>query len=353
MTRVLMTVDAVGGVWTYALELADALAPLGVEVHLAVLGPAPSPQQRDQVRRCAVASVYECDLALEWMPQPWDDVAIAGAWLLQLADELRPDVVHLNGYAHADLTWPAPVVVVAHSDVLSWWRAVHGVAAPLEWQTYRQRVAVGLAAADAVIAPTRAVLADLEREYGVRGRCGGRVVPNCRRTDWVVPTAKEPLVLGAGRAWDEAKNLAALDRIAPALPWQVAIAGDGGPSHRLLGPLPFAELSRWLLRAAVFVAPARYEPFGLAILEAACAGCALVLGDIPSLREVWGDAARYVDPGDEDALTAALAGLLADPDEVAELGRRALERSRQYHPDRTAAGYVDVYQQLAVAAVAR
>ncbi len=31
--------------------------------------------------------------------------------------------------------------------------------------------------------------------------------------------------------------------------------------------------------------PARYEPFGLSVLEAALSGCALVLGDIPSLRE--------------------------------------------------------------------
>ena len=37
--RVLMTADTVGGVWTYALELAGALAPLGVDITLATMSP--------------------------------------------------------------------------------------------------------------------------------------------------------------------------------------------------------------------------------------------------------------------------------------------------------------------------
>ena len=49
---------------------------------------------------------------------------------------------------------------------------------------------------------------------------------------------------------------------------------------RPLGVLAPAELRRKLERAAIFAAPALYEPFGLGILEAAAAGCALVLGDI-------------------------------------------------------------------------
>lgn len=344
MTRVLMTADAVGGVWTYALELAAALAPRGVEVHLAVLGPEPNPDQRQELAASAVASSAAAPYPLEWMPAPWAGVDAAGDWLRAQADRVRPDVVHLNGYALADLDWPAPVVVVAHSDVLSWWRAVHGVPAPAEWDEYRRRVTAGLAAADAVVAPTGAVLADLEREFGVRG---GTVVANCRRRDWVVPTAKQPLVFGAGRAWDEAKNLALLDRVAPALAWPVAIAGDGGgTSSRFLGPLSFGELSGWLRRAAIFVAPARYEPFGLAALEAACAGCALVLSDLPSLREVWEDAALYVPVDDEHELASALQRLIADPQRVVDLAARASERAARYTPERTAAGYLDVYDRV-------
>jgi hypothetical protein len=57
---------------------------------------------------------------------------------------------------------------------------------------------------------------------------------------------------------------------------------------RCLGPLEASELAGWMHRAAIYALPARYEPFGLSALEAAQAGCALVLGDLSSLREVWG-----------------------------------------------------------------
>ena len=43
-----MTADCVGGVWTYALDLADALAPHGVEVQLATMGRLPDAEQRRQ-----------------------------------------------------------------------------------------------------------------------------------------------------------------------------------------------------------------------------------------------------------------------------------------------------------------
>src|SRR4051812_9021488 len=163
--RILMTADTVGGVWTYALELADALSPLGAEVHLATMGRPLDEAQRDQVACSSVVSVHESCFALEWQDEPWEDVDRAGAWLLELESEVMPDVVHLNGYIHGCLPWRTPVIVVAHSDVLSWWEAVEQVAAPPVWEPYRAGVQAGLRAADAVCAPTQAVLDDLARHY--------------------------------------------------------------------------------------------------------------------------------------------------------------------------------------------
>jgi glycogen synthase len=358
MTSVLMTADTVGGVWTYALELADALAPHGVEVTLATMGQPLSDDQRRGAARSAVTSIHESRWRLEWMEGPWDDVDRAAAWLLDLERDVHPDVVHLNGYAHAALPWRAPTVVVAHSCVVSWWQAVHGVAPPAAWDEYRRRVAAGLQAADAVVAPTAAMLEAVREAYGIDG---GAVVANCRRQDLVRPGRKEPLVLAAGRGWDQAKNLAALERVAPRLGVPVAIAGDAAEparpatgadgegsrsAARWLGSLPFEELSEWMARAPVFAHPARYEPFGLAPLEAALAGCALVLGDRPSLREVWEDAALFVDPDDDDALLAALRRLLDDDGACRRLAHRAGRRARRYAPERTAAGYLEVYARL-------
>ena len=347
-----MTADAVGGVWTYALELVDALAEHGVGVTLAVMGGGLTDGQRRQAAASDAEAVHESSFALEWMSDPWVEVDRAGRWLLDLADQAQPDVVHLNGYVHAAMAWNAPTLVVAHSCVLSWWAAVMGERAPPALDEYRSRVSAGLAAAAAVVAPTAAMLAELRRWYGLDG---GEVIPNCRRSDWVSEATKEPFVLGAGRVWDDAKNLLALDRAAARLDWPVVVAGERvhpqGGSPRLqaahaTGTLPFDELAGLLGRAAVFALPARYEPFGLGPLEAAHSACALVLGDIPSLREVWEDAATYVRPDDEDGLVRALDDLLGDPARAAARGGDARRRATRYTPAATGAAYLDAYIRL-------
>jgi glycosyltransferase involved in cell wall biosynthesis len=339
--KVLMTADAVGGVWTYALELADALGEHDVEVTLAVLG-SPSPGQRAELERSRIARASIGDYALEWMEDPWDDVRRAGAWLLELGAEMEPDVLHLNGYAHAGLPWDAPVVVVGHSDVLSWHQAVHGKPVGEEWARYRDAVECGLASADLLVAPTQAMLDELVRLY--EPPCPRRVVPNgSSRT--IPPRPKEELILTAGRLWDEAKNVRALVRVAPRLPWPVDVAGAGevGGDVRFLGRLDREELDLALARASIFCEPARYEPFGLAALEAARAGCALVLGDIPSLREVWGDAATFVPPDDEERLAHELQALIANADLRADYSGRARRRSSRYSAARMAGGYLAAY----------
>lgn len=380
-----MTADTVGGVWTYALELASALAPHGVEIALATMGTPPTPAQREEVGRCANVELFESGYRLEWMEEPWEDVARAGEWLLEVAARFGPDLVHLNGYHHAALPWGAPVVVAAHSCVSTWWRAVKGEAVPGSWDRYRDGVVRGLEAADQVVAPTAALLAALREEYGPLP--GARVVPNAREPARFMALGKERFILGAGRIWDEAKNLARLVEVAPSLSWPVYLAGavehpggsgpalggastggirdgaetgasgdladvmpggvsDGvsGGTAQYLGRLSGTELARWFGRAAIYALPARYEPFGLSVVEAGLSGCALVLGDIPSLREVWGDAAYYVPPDEPAALRRALEGLSADFAARSELAVRARRRALEYTPARQAAGYLEVYR---------
>jgi glycosyltransferase involved in cell wall biosynthesis len=351
--RVLITGDNVGGVFTYVCELAAALAGCEVEVVLAVMGGRLATDQRHELRRSGAARVFADEFRLEWMEDPWHEVARADHWLLEIADEVEPDVVHLNEYAHAALPWRAPTLVVGHSCVLSWHEAVRARPAGAEWERYRVEVRNGLRAADLVAAPTRAMLDELVRLY--RPRAQMRVIPNGRRASGIV-RAKEPFVLAAGRLWDEAKNLAALDRVAPRLDWPVLVAGDEpGPRLRprhvvLLGRVNRAALDERLARASVFAAPALYEPFGLGPLEAALAGCTLVLGDIPSLREVWGDAALFADPRDDDALADALRLVISDTAARRRLARAAAERARRFTPKRMAEGYLDAYERLVTAA---
>jgi glycogen(starch) synthase len=355
--KVLMTADTVGGVWTYAIDLARGLAERGVEVALATMGDPLNDSQREKADRIPRLRVFESTFKLEWMEDPWRDVEKAAEWLLRLEDRVRPDLIHLNGYVHGALPWSAPKVMVGHSCVLSWWKAVKGEAAPAEWDRYAQEVSAGLAAADLVIAPSEAMLAALRENYG-SSLPRTRVILNGRDGRDFKPTAKEPIVFAAGRLWDEAKNLEALERVAPDLPWDIFVAGenihpDGGeirPHHtRLLGRLSPRALGAWLGRASIYCLPARYEPFGLSALEAALSGCALVLGDIPSLREIWRHRAVFVAPDDPEALRQALQRLIDDPDRRASLAAGARARAMQLTPQKMLDGYLSAYGEVLAA----
>ncbi|MDQ6759312.1 MAG: glycosyltransferase family 4 protein [Acidobacteriota bacterium] len=346
-----MTADTVGGVWTYAQELAAALEPSGIQVCLATMGgPAP---------RCDLSNVqvFESEFRLEWMEEPWEDVRRAGEWLIQLDGEVRPDIIHLNGYVHGALNWSAPVVMVGHSCVLSWWKAVRNESAPKTWDRYRAEVRRGLQSADTVIAPSQAMLASLESNYGPFR--SSTVIPNARRTDLYsngnATPDRRPAILTAGRLWDDAKNVSALASVAGSIPWPIYVAGDAHHPDgsvrdvtglQFLGRLHAPELACWYARASIYALPARYEPFGLSVLEAAISGCALVLGDIESLRENWDGAALFVSPDDHGALSRALNLLIEDSALRHDLAARAKARAAKFAPDRMAASYLQAYRSV-------
>lgn len=351
--RIFMSADTVGGVWHYAVELARGLAAGGDQVMIAAMGGRLSADQRRQVQDCPGLLVEDSDYALEWMAEPWADLERAGRWLLSLAEAFRPDVVHLNHYAHGGLAWPAPALTVVHSCVYSWHAAVRGEEPGPEWRRYRALVRAGLRASAAVVAPSATMLGAAWHWYGPLPPV--RLIHNGRRDGDYRPGRKQDYVLSAGRLWDEAKNVAALVEVAPGLPWPVRVAGeprapDGGRAAldklEPLGRLDPGQMRKALAEAAIYALPARYEPFGLSALEAALSGCALVLGDIPSLRELWDDAALFVPPDDHDALRRALRRLMDDPGLRARHGQLARGRARRYDASRMVSEYRQLYLQL-------
>jgi hypothetical protein len=258
--------------------------------------------------------------------------------------------------------------------VLSWYEAVRGGPAPAAWDRYRRAVQAGLRAAEALVAPTEAMARALLRHHGPLPR--PRVILNGRDPARFAPAEKWPLVLAAGRVRDEAKNAAGVVRAAPRCPWPVAIAdafeptppagarappGAGTPAPEalrpgqahLLGRLGARALAGWMGRAAIFAHPARYEPFGLAVLEAALSGCALVLGDLESLRELWDGAALFVPPGDDAALAGALRALAADRRGRAVFAAAARARALRLGADRMTEAYLSLYRSLGVGLRAR
>jgi len=351
--NVLMTADAGSGVLWCALELSRALGRREVQVTLAVMGGPLTAAQRSAAAGVPRLAVHESSYRMEWMDDPWDDVARAGEWLLEIEERVRPDVVHLGGYAHGALPFRAPKLVVAHGCVVSWFEAVEGRPAPARFDRYRREVRAGLAGAAAVAAPTRAMMAALARHHGMPARAV--VIPHGRDAERFRPMPKDDVVLSIGRIWDPAKNLAALAGVARALPWPVRVAGSDLGADGLRRALPDVErlgvldedgIAAALGRASIFALPARHEPCGLSVLEAALSGAALVLGDIPSLREQWGGAAIFVDPGDPDDLACALGGLIGNRGVRASLAERARHRARLCSPESMAVAYLRLYDEL-------
>ncbi len=324
--HLLMTADAVGGVWTYALDLARGLAPQGTRTTLAVLGPGLDAVRRDEAEAIAGLSLVETGLPLDWLAASEAEVLRAGQAIADLARRTGADLVQLNAPAlTAAARFPCPVLGVCHSCLATWWRAVRGGAMPEDFAWRVQLLARGYRRCDDLVAPSVAFAAATAELYGLAAP--PRVVWNGRPGR--KPTeAMARFAFTAGRLWDDGKDLATLERAAARLDLPVFAAGPWqGPNGvatelrqlRLLGTLDAAAMRRWLARGPIFVSTARYEPFGLAVLEAAQAGCALVLSDIPTFRELWDGAAHFVAPGDHEGFADAIAVLAHDQEQRSSL----------------------------------
>jgi len=346
--RVLLVTDAVGGVWVYSLELARALKPLGLDAVLAVTGPAPSADRREAA---ADIRLIDTGLPLEWLDTSPDEIARAGAELARIARREQADIVQTCSAALlAGAAFDCLTVAVQHSCVATWWEAVKGTALPPDFQWRRDLVARGLRRADAVVAPSRAFAEATRRAYGLERPV--LTVHNGRTARHVRALPQGDFAFTAGRLWDEGKNAATLDRAAALLgaPLQAAGATRGpngtrlGPQHLIaLGELGEERIGGVLAARPVFASAALYEPFGLSVLEAAQAGCALVLSDIATHRELWDGCALFVDARDARGFAEAIGRLLGDPDERRRRGDRARAHARRYSPERTARGMAEIY----------
>lgn len=353
--KILLTTDTVGGVWDHAVTLARELDAAGHEILLAVVG---EPRDERLARIPAGVQVVWRRYRLEWMQDAEADVRAAGEWLNGLAEVWEADVVHLNQLAYAAAGFRAPVLTAVHSDVLSWWRRIHGRDAPPEWAAYARWVTDGLRASDAVVTPTRQQAGLLWEHYRLRPT---RVIHNGIEIPSDEPAARgEAVFLTVGRLWDRGKGADVLDEAAGllgggfppihALGETVAPHGEVFEAKHLAvhGRIERAEVDAWMRRASVYVGPSRYEPFGLAPLEAALHGCALVLSDIGTFRELWDGCAEFVLPGDAPALAATLRNLADDPARRARLAEGARKRAlRRYTSARMAEEYLALYRQLA------
>ena len=357
--HVLVTADTVGGVWTYTRELVCGLIARGHRVTLVSFGKTPTNAQTAWMHGKSLA-YYPTEFPLEWMQNSEAGISESEKYLERLITEVKPDLLHLSQFCYGALACGIPKIVAAHSDVRSWWRSVHEEQPPqstwLNW--YTRVVSQGLLGADVVVAPSQWML-DAIRDNYVASPRRAQVIHNGRDPDLFEPAdAKTNCGLAVGRLWDEAKQIKLLMEHAQSVPVKIAGAasppGNGRafaiPSNTnvtFCGEQDEAGLRSLYSDAAMYAATSRYEPFGLAPLEAALSGCALIANDIPTFHELWGNTAFYFKHNDADSLADAIRTLSENSALRFEYGSRARQLARQHFTSaRMVAEYEDLYTSL-------
>jgi len=112
------------------------------------------------------------------------------------------------------------------------------------------------------------------------------------------------------------------------------------------GYVPSADLPLLVGAATAAVMPSVYEGFGLPVLEAMGCGTPVACSNASSLPEIGGDAARYFDPYDVEAMALAIREVWIDPELRAEMRIRGLLQAGRFSWDRAAQETLAVYQPL-------
>ncbi|GHC72372.1 glycosyltransferase family 4 protein [Limoniibacter endophyticus] len=350
--RILMSLDAVGGVWRYAVDLAEGLVAHGIESVFVGFGPRPHETQVAEAEKIG-AKLLWFDLPLDWMAEDARQLSSISAILADLVVCEKIDLLQLNLPSQAaNLDLNVPIVVVSHSCVVTWFHGVRESAVPDDWSWQYDLNQRGYERADLVIAPSKSHATTTQAVYGLQR--GIEVVHNATRVQPNPAIEKQNYIFSAGRWWDEGKNAALLEGAAPDLSWPLVTVGNtsgpSGQSFQFTNPrhkshLPHSDAMRLMAGAGVVASPSIYEPFGLVALEAARQGAALLLSDIPTYRELWNDAALFFDPRDVATFVAGANRLAKDGDLRETLAAKAFERSRQFSLARQAERMAELYMQ--------
>jgi glycogen(starch) synthase len=363
--HVLVTADSLSGSWTYARELVTGLVTRGVRVTLVSFGEIPLPDQTTWMDHLHGLDYRPTAFRLEWMQEAEDDLPESSAFLMALVQELRPDVLHLNQFCYGNLPVDVPRVVMAHGDMITRAYAVDDRAprpgAASKW--YRNTILRGIEGADAVVAPSEWMLECIRNCY-TRPRRDEVIYPGRNPIFFNPYVSKDDCVLAVGRLVDASKQVSLLTQHTHPLPVCIVGAEQTVAVPRIpiradvkvateqttvaiRGPQTEAQLRALYSRASIYAATSRYEPLGMPVLEAAFSRCAIVANDIPSFREVWGDAALYFRTNDAASLADSIRLLNSDRAMCRAYAELAYTRARErFTTKRMIDDYLELYRSL-------
>jgi glycogen(starch) synthase len=328
--HVLVTADSITSSWTYARELVTGLVTRGVRVTLVSFGEIPLPDQTSWMDHLHGLDYRPTAFRLEWMHEAEEDLPESSDFLMRLVKEVRPDVIHLNQFCYGNLPVDVPRVVMAQGDLVTWTQAVHDrpPQTPRSLAWYRRTIFNGIACANALVAPSKWMLERVTDSYTLPRRA--EVIYPGRNPIFFNPyVSKDDCVLAVGRLVDAGKQVFLLTQQLHPLPVCIVGAEQTVPTPRvpiradvkvateetsvaIRGPQTDAQLRALYSRSSIYAATSRYEALGMGALEAAFSRCAIVANDIPSYREIWGDAALYFRRNDSASLAESIRRLNED-----------------------------------------
>ncbi len=314
---------------------------------------------------------FPWDRARRRLEAPWSPFSLTQQWALPRLLRGQPPGLYHSSYYLMPYRPPWPVVLTVYDLIPLRFPALYPFRVRVLYRLFH-RLALGRA--DRVVALSEAGRRELEAAFpGIRGRIAVhppgvepafRPLSPAERTPVLARYGLEDggyvLYLGSNKphknlvglveAWrrvDRPEPLVIAGAWDPRFPEARRRAEPLGDRIRFLGPVPEGDLPALYGGARLFVFPSLWEGFGLPVLEAMACATAVLCSDLPSLREVAEGAARFVPPGDWEALAAALTGLLADGTALEALARAGLERARAFRWDRRVDRLVEeVYRPL-------
>lgn len=277
--------------------------------------------------------------------------------LRRLLVDQGADVVHVHGGTLSMFAWPAlrtavhagfPTVVTVHSVWGGWARTIGAVSSlsgwrnwPVNWTAVSEVAAAGLREALGGSAPVT-------------------VLPNgIDLSRWRPDAGDEWSPPGVGSARNRPFTVVSVARFAPRkrmkplvdvlqaaraavpddIPMRAVLIGDG-PDHRRVERLlqrrrmPWVECAGWRThdqirslysRADAFIAPARFESFGIAALEARTFGLPVIALAESGTATFIGNGREGLIAADDDGMAAALVELATDDDLLARMRRHNRE----------------------------
>lgn len=280
------------------------------------------------------------------------------------------DLIHFANFYAPSWKIPGTRYVVTVHD-LGAWDIPDIEAAPKWFWTYGRRAMVrGMRVSDGVIVKTVSTGNRIRDRFGVPEN-KIFVCPGAVKDVYVGPApataGREPIVVFVGmltRRKNPETLLRAFQKIAADFPdlrlvfvgqrwvgWDAVEAELASSPYRerveVMHGLTDAQLRELYDRASVLVAPSWYEGFGIPIIEAMARGLPVIASDIEVFREVGASAAEYYGrPDDADALGRAIARLMSDSDMRHKMAGAGLERSREFHYDKIAGRYLEIYRAV-------